>query len=106
MPDAEPGPCPLCGTPHAACGPGSASVPVDLLTTIPKGDPVLKKYRTTVNGHETTLKLSDDAAKAYDGELTEVTGEQPEAEADAETKARRAPANKSRTAQQTTTYRV
>jgi hypothetical protein len=110
MPAGEPGPCLLCGAPHATCGrPGSPAVPVDRLITIPKGDPVLKKYRTTVNGMETTLKLSDADAEAYPGELTEVSGsaEDPqadevardEASGEEQTKAQRAPANKARTAQ-------
>lgn len=98
------GPCPVCGAPHATCGRGSAAVPVDLLTTIPKGNPVLKKYRTTVNGVPTTLKLSAEDAKAYPaGSLTEVGGitgetEASEGDGDAETKARKPPANKARTA--------
>jgi len=97
--------CPLCGAPHATCGLGLPAVPVDRLTTIPKGDPVLKRYRTTVNGHATTLKLSAADAKDYPGELTEIsegeTSETPEAaEGDeAETKSRRTPANKARGAQ-------
>lgn len=93
-------PCPLCGAPHATCGPGSSAVPVDLLTTIPRGDPVLKKYRTTVNGVATTLKLSAEDVKTWQGDtLTEVTSDpQPVEQPVEDEKARKPAANKARTA--------
>lgn len=58
------GGCPLCGAHHAICGPPSAATPVDLAAA-KESTVATEKYRVTVNGHQTTMKLSADDAKAY-----------------------------------------
>lgn len=86
------GGCPLCGANHATCGQPSASQPVDILKERAVGNYV-QKYRVTVNGHETTMKLSAEDVENYpDAVLLDDVEAKPAA------KSRRAP-NKARTAQ-------
>jgi hypothetical protein len=53
----------LCGEIHAACGPRGTGDPI---TITPGRRTVgeLKPYAATIHGHETTLMLTDDEAKA------------------------------------------
>jgi hypothetical protein len=80
--------CLLCGAKHAACGQAAPVNPVDIPREEPRTVGELKKYRVTVNGNETVLKLTEADAKRYeDAELV-----------DAPSKARK-PQNKARTVQ-------
>lgn len=90
------GRCPLCGVQHAACGPATATTtPVDVLA-MKESTVATQKYRVTVNGHRTTLKLSAEDAKNYpDAELLDDT--EPTAEP-SPTPARKSTPAKSRTA--------
>jgi hypothetical protein len=88
--------CPLCGANHAACGQPSTARPVDILA-IKESTVANQKYRVTVNGRSTVMKLSYDDAENYpDAELLDDTATEPTAKPAA--KQRRAP-NKARTAQ-------
>jgi hypothetical protein len=80
--------CPLCGTKHAACGQAAPVNPVDIPREEPRIVGELRKYRVTVNGTETVMKLTEKDAERYE-----------DAEAvDAPTKSRK-PQNKARIAQ-------
>lgn len=68
--------CPLCGAQHAVCGRAADTTPVDVLAR--KGTTVAtQKYRVTVNGHQTTMKLSAEDAKAYPDARPVDESEQP-----------------------------
>ena len=88
------GVCPLCGANHATCGQASTAQPVDILTTR-ESTVGTQKYRVTVNGHKTVMKLSEEDAKAYQ-DAQPIDAPAPAEEAPA--KARSAP-NKARGAQ-------
>jgi hypothetical protein len=91
--------CPLCGVPHAACGQPSTTQPVDILAAR-ETSVATQRYRVTVSGRPTVLKLSAEDAKAYPGaELVDTGGdtEQADATTDApEAKARTTARNKAR----------
>lgn len=91
----------MCGGDHAACGPPSASVPVDeRMEVAALGEP-LKEYEVTLpGGRKTTMKLNEADAERY-GALEGNSGEQQEqaSEAPAEDTASKARTtrNKART---------
>lgn len=76
--------CPLCGAAHAACGQATTTVGVFIAPAPQRKetDMTLKDYEVEVNGVKTTLRLSDEDAKARGLEAKKTA----------------APANKSRTA--------
>lgn len=92
------GGCPLCGAKHAACGQPSTSTPVDAFIRREPGVGPVRKYKVTVNGSETVLKLNDEDAKAYpDAQLVDEPASQVAGDEDtaAEAKSRTA-GNKAR----------
>lgn len=61
---------------------------------------MLTKYRTTLNGHETIVKLNAADAKAWiGGKLIPIEEPEVDDESGTEVKARRGTANKARSAQ-------
>jgi hypothetical protein len=60
------GRCP-CGAEHAACGPPSTSVPIDYPTQEAAVGGPLKKYKVTLHGVETVMKLNEADAELLGG---------------------------------------
>lgn len=91
--------CPLCGAPHAACGPHTQHHPVDIdFPRAPKEDPMdLQIYDVVINGHPTTAKLTPAQAQRLGATLAPAAKPAAEGEGgEAPAKRKRGrPANKS-----------
>ncbi|MFC5992944.1 hypothetical protein ACFQE5_01815 [Pseudonocardia hispaniensis] len=86
------GGCPVCGAPHAACGPATTTVGVDeRIEEMVMSE--LREYHVTVNGHDTVMNLNEQDAARLGGTPVDAAS----ASAGPEEKARAA-ANKSRPA--------
>jgi hypothetical protein len=64
---------------HAACGPPSASTPVDENLEVAVVGGPLKLYDVVMHGVPTRMKLNEDDAKRYDATLVESEDSAPEA---------------------------
>lgn len=96
------GRCPVCSGEHAACGPPSASVPVDENWEVAAVGGPLKRYEVTLpGGRKTVMKLNEADAERYGATPAGAPAETETgtAETTTETPAKaRATRNKSRTA--------
>lgn len=64
---------------HAACGPPSASTPVDENLEVAVVGGPLKLYDVVMHGVPTRMKLNENDAKRYDATLVETEASAPEA---------------------------